>query len=29
MAQTLEVIGQQLEKLGQSLGLDYFPLHFE
>ena len=29
MAQTLEEIGQQLETLGQSLGLDYFPLHFE
>jgi stage V sporulation protein R len=29
MAQTLEVIGQKIERLGQSLGLDYFPLHFE
>ncbi len=29
MARTLEKIGRQLEKLGQSLGLDYFPLHFE
>ncbi len=29
MAQTLEEIGQQVEKLGRSLGLDYFPLHFE
>ncbi len=29
VAQTLEKIGQQLEALGQSLGLDYFPLHFE
>ena len=29
MAQTIEEIGQQIEKLGQSLGLDYFPLQFE
>ncbi len=27
--QTLEDIGRQLEELGQGLGLDYFPLHFE
>jgi len=29
MAQTIEEIGRQIEQLGQSLGLDYFPLHFE
>jgi stage V sporulation protein R len=29
MAQTLEEIGRQLETLGQDLGLDYFPVHFE
>jgi stage V sporulation protein R len=29
MAQTLEEIGRKLEDLGQSLGLDYFPVHFE
>lgn len=29
MAQTIEDIGQQIEQLGRSLGLDYFPLHFE
>lgn len=29
MARTLGEIGQQLEELGQGMGLDYFPLHFE
>jgi stage V sporulation protein R len=29
MVQTLEEIGRKLEVLGQDLGLDYFPVHFE
>ena len=29
MAQTLEEIGRKLEILGQGLGLDYYPVHFE
>ncbi len=29
MAQTVEEVGRNIEELGQSSGLDYFPLHFE
>lgn len=29
MAQTVEEVGRKIEELGQSLGLNYFPLHFE
>jgi len=29
MADTLEKIGLQLETLGQEMGLDYYPVHFE